>query len=82
MKALLYSRSALKALAKMPRHDSRALRDKLEGFARGEQEDIVKLKGSDGYRLRHGDWRALLSIGEADIRVEAIVHRREAYRRR
>ena len=82
MKALLYSRSALKALAKVPRHDSRALRDKLERFASGEEADVVKLKGSDGYRLRHGDWRALLSVDEAEIRVEVIVHRREAYRRR
>jgi mRNA interferase RelE/StbE len=82
MRALLYSRSALKALAKMPRHDGHALREKLQRFADGEQEDVIKLKGSDGFRLRHGDWRALLSVDETEIRVEAIVHRRQAYRRR
>ena len=80
MKTLLFTRGALKSLRKMPRRDSQAILAKLKSFARGEEQDIVKLQGSEGYRLRHGDWRALFVLSENEITVAAIEHRREAYR--
>jgi mRNA interferase RelE/StbE len=80
MKSLTYTRTALKDLKAMPRTDSAAIRSKLESFAKGEPQDVTKLQGSDGYRLRHGDWRALMIVDEKEITVAAIRHRREAYR--
>lgn len=41
-----------------------------------------KLKGTDGYRLRVGDYRILYEIQEAASRVliVKVAHRKEAYR--
>jgi len=80
MKVLLYSKGAVKTLGRMPKHDGQALVAKLESYARGEPQDVIKLKGSDAHRLRHGDWRALLTVTKTEVRVEIIVNRREAYR--
>jgi mRNA interferase RelE/StbE len=81
MKALTYTTAALKTLRKMPAKDSRAMLAKLKSYPAGEQQDIVKLQGADGYRLRLGHWRALMSVTETEITVGAIEHRRDVYRR-
>lgn len=80
LKALTFTNVALKSLRKMPLGDSEALLAKLKSYAAGERQDVVKLQGSDGHRLRHGNWRALLSVTDTEIIVGAIEHRREAYR--
>ena len=80
MKTLTFTKAALKALRNMESRDSQAIQDKLESYARGEQQDVIKLKGSDTYRLRHGNFRALMSIGRNEIIVTVILDRRDVYR--
>ena len=80
MKTLTFTKAALKTLRKMSTQDSQPLLNKLKRYAAGERQDVVKLQGSEGYRLRHGNWRALLSVTDEEITVGAIEHRREAYR--
>ena len=43
---------------------------------------VQKLKGSDGYRIRVGDYRVLYTINteKREVSVFAIGHRREVYR--
>jgi hypothetical protein len=44
----------------MPSKDRLALLGKLETYAATGLGDVKKLKGSASFRLRHGDWRAIL----------------------
>jgi mRNA-degrading endonuclease RelE of RelBE toxin-antitoxin system len=64
----------------MPAKDAQAIVAKLESFAEGERQDVVKLQGSDLYRLRHGNWRAILAMDDEAITVAEILNRRDAYR--
>jgi mRNA interferase RelE/StbE len=43
---------------------------------------VKKLKGSDGYRIRIGDYRVLYTIDteKKEVSVFAIGHRKEVYR--
>lgn len=82
---LIVSPAALKALGQMPKKDALALVTKLEKVA-AEPFDMhpwaKRLQGSEGYRVRHGDWRAIYRIDTADqtVIVEAVGNRREIYR--
>jgi len=54
--------------------------EKLEAFAAGAPQDVSALKGSDFYRLRHGNWCAVFEQNEQEIKVLDVAHRREIYR--
>lgn len=43
---------------------------------------VTKLKGSDGYRIRIGDYRVLFTVDHAArlVRIGAIGHRKDVYR--
>ncbi|MTK64925.1 MAG: type II toxin-antitoxin system RelE/ParE family toxin [Methanobacterium sp.] len=81
---LVIDADALKALLKLPRADSRALREKLTTFAAdpGGQHPWAKNFGGGKGRVRHGDWRALYQVdgGAVTVTVVKVGHRREIYR--
>jgi mRNA interferase RelE/StbE len=57
-----YTKTALKALARMPTVAARLIRGKIEQYAEAPASlanNVKKLKGRDGYRLRVGDWRVI-----------------------
>tara|TARA_Y100000815_G_scaffold244735_2_gene243187 strand:+ start:860 stop:1096 length:237 start_codon:yes stop_codon:yes gene_type:complete len=74
-----YSRTATKDLRKMPAKDRTALMDKLDTYAATGAGDVKALQGRAGFRLRHGQWRAIFDIN-GDIVVVRIAHRREVYK--
>ena len=76
-----YTRTAIKALAKMPKRDSAAIQKKMANYAAGGTEDVRPLQGSDLYRLRHGDWRAIFDQAGEVIEVVKVASRGEVYRR-
>ena len=80
MKAVSYTRSAIKALKKMPGKDRDAIMAKIDNYAAGGTEDVKALQGSDLYRLRHGDWRAVFSQDGMVIAVLKVAKRGEIYR--
>jgi mRNA interferase RelE/StbE len=62
MKEIVYSKSALKALSRIPVNFAKRIRSKIEQYAAdpaSQVSNIVKLQGRDGYRLRVGDWRVI-----------------------
>jgi mRNA interferase RelE/StbE len=62
MKEIVYSKSALKALSRIPVNLAKRIRSKIEQYAAdpaSQVSSIVKLQGRDGYRLRVGDWRVI-----------------------
>ena len=79
-KAVVLAVSAAKSLRTVPPKDSAAILSKLESYARGERQDVVKLVGSPLRRLRHGAWRAVFEERKNEIVVLAVSHRRDAYR--
>jgi len=64
MKQITYARSAVKSLRRMPKNEAVRVRQKIEQYARDPAslaQNVVKLQGRDGYRLRVGDWRVIFS---------------------
>ena len=62
MKEIVYSKSALKTLSRIPANLAKRIRSKIEMYAAdpaSQVSSVVKLQGRDGYRLRVGDWRVI-----------------------
>ncbi|MFV0383373.1 type II toxin-antitoxin system RelE family toxin [Paracoccus sp. (in: a-proteobacteria)] len=76
---VIITSAARKGLRKMPANDRTAMMAKLTAFAENGEGDVKKLVGSDYFRLRHGEWRAIFAI-EGDVIVLKVAHRREIYR--
>jgi mRNA interferase RelE/StbE len=81
---LIVSVAALKGLAKMPKHDQRAMREKLHTFALdpyAQHAWAKRLVGSRGVRIRQDDWRAICDVdGKAlVVTVEKVGNRKEVY---
>lgn len=59
---IAYSRDALKSLRRMPANEAKRVRQKVDAYARdpaSQANNVVRLKGRDGFRLRVGDWRVI-----------------------
>jgi mRNA interferase RelE/StbE len=80
MKSLSYSKTAIKDLKAIPAKDSKAIREKLANHAAGGDEDVIRLRNSPYYRLRHGDWRAIFDQEGKVITVLTVAKRGEVYR--
>ena len=83
MREVVYSRTAQKALTRMPKNRARRIRDKIRAYAEdpaAQANNVTKLRGQAGLmRLRVGDWRVILR----DERILQILHVRSrggAYR--
>jgi mRNA interferase RelE/StbE len=64
MKMVVYSKTAQKALMRMPRNWAIQISDKITAYANdpaGQANKVTALQGSDGLsRLRVGDWRVIM----------------------
>lgn len=63
MKQIAYTKSALKALARMPRNTADRIREKITEYATdpaSQANNVKALKGREGIRLRVGDWRVIM----------------------
>jgi mRNA interferase RelE/StbE len=80
MKTVTITPTAMKSLRDIPKHDRTTIIAKLEAYAIGQRQDVVRLKGLTSLRLRHGDWRVIFDETATTIDVLMISHRREAYR--
>lgn len=79
-----YTRDAVKALKAMPRNVSLQICDKIELLAAdpfAANNNVRKLVGREGYRLRVGDWRVIYEIegGRLVIHVLTVAPRGGAY---
>jgi mRNA interferase RelE/StbE len=80
MKAVAYTHTAIKTLKKMPAKDSKAIMAKIDNYATGGVEDVKAFQGSDLFRLRHGNWRAIFSQDGTVLAVLNVAKCSEAYR--
>ncbi len=67
MKPIVYRDAALRTLRRIPANTARRIIGKIEAFARdpaSQANNVRKLQGRDGVRLRVGDWRVIMQDGE------------------
>jgi mRNA interferase RelE/StbE len=79
-----YSAETLRTLARMDRAVAKRLRGKILALARNPlapNNNVKKLVGIEGYRLRVGDWRILYTLRHEVLTVVVVRvgHRREIY---
>ena len=84
MWSVTYTADAIRALAGMDRTVAKRIRAKILALARAPRapnNNVRKLTGIDGYRLRIGDWRVIYTLKHEILTVIVIRvgHRREIY---
>ncbi len=76
-------RIAVKQLEILPAKDYRAIKSKILALGVDPRPHACrKLKGRDGFRIRHGNYRIIYDIREdiLTVRVIRIGHRKDIYR--
>lgn len=83
MRDVVYSKTAQKALMRMPRNWALRIIDKVTAYAKdpaAQANNVKALQGNDGLiRLRVGDWRVIM-LHHVVIEVLDIKSRGSAYR--
>lgn len=63
MKQVSYTKSAIRALRRIPANTAALIRSKIEAYARdpaSQAGSVKSLRGREGIRLRVGDWRVIM----------------------
>jgi mRNA interferase RelE/StbE len=84
MWSVTYTADAIKSLSRMDPRIAKQIRSKILGLARDPSalnNNIKRLTGVDGFRLRVGDWRAIYALRhqESTVVVIKVGHRSEVY---
>jgi mRNA interferase RelE/StbE len=69
---ITYHKSAVPALGRMPRNIARRIRNRIEQLAQNPyapNNNVTKLQGRDGYRLRVGHWRIIYDLNDEQLIV-------------
>ena len=83
VKDIVYSRSAVRVLARMPRKHADRIRNKIQAYARNpawQANNIARLQARDDLlRLRVGNWRVVMRDADA-LEILHIARRGNAYK--
>jgi mRNA interferase RelE/StbE len=82
MRAISYTRQALKALRRMPADTAQRIIAKIEQYAQEPEtqaNNVTALKGREGIRLRVGDWRVIMNDDRVVLAVLEIGPRGSVY---
>ena len=84
MWSVTYTADAIRALSRMDPRIAKRIRSKILALARdptAPNNNLKKLAGVDGYRLRVGDWRVIYTLRHQEMTVVVIKvgHRSEVY---
>ena len=83
MREILYSRTAQRALTRMPRNRAERIRDQVRAYAAdpvSQAGNVTSLKGRVGLvRLRAGNWRVIMRDGTV-LHILNIAGRGSVYR--
>ena len=82
MKAVTYTRAALRSLRRIPHPTRERIRQKVEDYASdpaSQAANVKALKGREGIRLRVGDWRIIMDDQGAVLAVLEIGPRGSIY---
>lgn len=69
-----YTKAAIKALMRMPANTAKTIRGKIAAYAdpSSQANNVKKLKGRKGYRLRVGDWRVIFDANGDVLDILAV----------
>jgi len=78
-----WTNTSLRQLEKLTKKQAKGIIDKVESITKDPFKFVKKLRGFDLYRLRVGDYRAILSIekGRLVVFVLDVGHRKVVYRK-
>ena len=82
MRAISYTRQALKLLRRMPADTAQRIIAKIEQYAAepgSQANNVTALKGREGIRLRVGDWRVIMNDDGVVLAVLEIGPRGSVY---
>ena len=82
MRAISYTRQALKALRRMPADTAQRIIAKIEQYAQEPEtqaNNVTALKGRECIRLRVGDWRVIMNDDGVVLAVLEIGPRGSVY---
>jgi mRNA interferase RelE/StbE len=77
-----YTKAAIKALMRMPANTAKTIRGKIAAYAAdpsSQANNVKKLKGRKGYRLRVGDWRVIFDANGDVLDILAVGPRSGIY---
>lgn len=63
MRQISYTKTAIRALRRMPANTALLIRSKIEAYVKdpaSQGNNVKALKGREGIRLRVGDWRVIM----------------------
>jgi len=72
MYAVVTTKSFAKALTRLPANWQKRIVAKIKDVAAdpyGEHNNVTKLQGRDGYRLRVGDWRVIYELHDDHLEL-------------
>lgn len=75
MKRITFTKSAVKTLSRIPANTAALIRSKIELYATDPAalaNNVTKLQGRDGYRLRVNDWRVIFDEDGTVLAILAI----------
>lgn len=80
-----FTKQAAKSLRKLPASVKDSIIKKIEEFAKdpfAPQHDVEKMQGSEGYRLRIGNWRIIYELSKHQLLIVVIKigNRKEVYK--
>lgn len=70
MYEVIFTKEADRTLRKLPRNVAMLIRTKINEIAAnpyGQHNNVTKLTGREGYRLRGGDWRVLYQLRDNQL---------------
>jgi mRNA interferase RelE/StbE len=79
MNSIVFTPASTRQWVKLTAQVRQRIDARLTEFARSGRGDVKRLKGSEGSRLRVGDWRVIFYEEAGSIVVTAVGHRREIY---
>lgn len=84
MKEVEYTRRAIRDLAKLPGKDAKRITSKIDQYASAPEElanNITEMKGTQGKRLRIGNYRVLFDENDTVLTIFRVRKRADAYRK-
>ena len=82
MRRIKYRKAAQRALDRMPLNQRKLIQSKIEDYAREPstlRNNVLRLTGRPGYRMRVGNWRVIFEVSESEVDVLAIGPRGSVY---
>jgi mRNA interferase RelE/StbE len=73
--AVVTTKSFARALSRLPVNWQRRIVEKIKEVAAdpyGKHNNVTKLQGRDGYRLRIGDWRVIYELHDDHLELWAL----------